>query len=476
VPLVNGKFERLRLPSEKHRTVIFSPGRKNEDGSITPWRERWLYGGRNGYKDWSFAAAAIEIGVRVSKRFLFTREVQLTIADSAHKLLCDTIKRLGYLEYFDIQKSYIYGRHNDTEFQFRGLNDLVSGDIKSTEAVDIAVLCEAQNLSEKSWVDFNPTIRKPGSEIWGMFNTQFDTDFVYRHVVLEPHDRLISSHVNYTDTDAPQKMLSDEVVYQAEEMKKKNFKLYLNVWLGEPRSVGLFFHNFGEHNKCQPFVIPDQDDTSHLFGALDHGIAHNTSFGLYYQDGEHVYKIFTYSANGGTTRSHADAIVEKIEACHWTRHLFPCEIYYDYAMDTKHRLNERTYKSDLDEYKEAFSMREASRGCSFVPANKRKIDGCHIMLGAFDEGNGEPVFRYFDGLNDAMVHSLKSVESDDVNPEMYKKMDGDDEADETRYGVVGIVTKIAATRNRRRPKQNREKPTGINEQLKPQMLSLSECY
>lgn len=452
MPLIDGRFTDPILPSAKHAEVIYSPG-KYVDGKLIPWRERWLYGGRNGYKDWSFAAAAIEIGVRTSRRFLFTREVQLTIKDSAHQLLKDTIKRLGYDKYFYATNNEIrttdehrYKNGVDTSIIFRGLNDLVSGDVKSTEGIDVAVLCEAQNLTEKSWIDFNPTIRKPGSEIWGMFNTQFDTDFVYQHVVECPHDRLIAEKVNYTD--APRHFMSEEIRFQAEDMKLKNPAMYNNVWLGLPRTIGLHFTEFGIHNRCVPFIIPEQDDNLRIFGSLDHGIAHNTSFGLWWlsPDGK-IYRIFTYSRNGGTTRSHAEAIVEVIESCRLSRYLFPCEVYYDYAMDTKHRLNEQVYRSDLDEYKDFFASREGGKDTLFIPANKRKVDGCHIMQQVFSVGNGEPVFQYFDQLNDQFVESIKRMVSDEVEPEMYAKMDGDDEADEARYGIMGIVAKSAAIRS-----------------------------
>jgi hypothetical protein len=60
----------------------------------------------------------------------------------------------------------------------------------------------------------------------------------------------------------------------------------------------------------------------------------------------------------------------------------------------------------------------------------------------FHIGDGVPIFRYFDGLNDKTVESIKGVETDKVNTEQYMKMDGDDGADKTRYGVMGALTKM----------------------------------
>jgi phage terminase large subunit len=194
MPLVDGKFEPLTLPSEKHQRVLFD--------SSKPWRYRVLHGGRNGYKDWSVCQAIVEICLRTSKRCLFTREVQLTIADSAHALLRDTIKRLGYTEYFTVHNNRITCNVNDSSIIFRGLNEMVSGDIKSMEGIDICVVMEAEGLQRKSFEeDLDPTIRKDGSEIWIIFNTKQASDFVYQFCVIHPPENMIRELVNYTDTN-----------------------------------------------------------------------------------------------------------------------------------------------------------------------------------------------------------------------------------------------------------------------------------
>jgi Phage terminase large subunit. len=444
MPLINGKFEPLTLPSEKHARVLCDPGRV-VGGVLVPWRFRVLRGGRNGYKDWSAMEVAIERGIRVSTRFLLTREVQNTIADSSYQLLVDTIGRLGYQDYFTVLANRILCKINETSFIFRGLNDIVSEDVKSTEGIDVAIIGEAQNLTEKSMNDFEPTIRKPGSEIWIFFNTQFDTDFVYNFCVTNKPENMISELVTYLDTDCPEKTTSKVIIEQAERDKKDNYELYLNKWMGLPRTIGLFFPELGTHNRETPFILPEMDDNERIIGALDHGIAHQT---CYHQawlspDG-HIHGIFTYMMNGGTARSHAEAIIETIEACRFSRYLYPSEIYYDYQMETKHALNEMVYRSDLDEYLDAFAARPSGGDTVFIPANKRKPDGCHSMRLVFNSANGNPIYKYFDGLNDGLIASLKAVITDKINPEMYSKMDGDDGADTLRYLVMGALTKMSS--------------------------------
>ena len=182
MPIVNNKVEPLELP-RKHARVIFDNSRK--------WRFRTLHGGRNGGKDWAFASALIERAVRVKTRVLCTREIQNTIQDSIKTLLEDTINRLGYSMYFTVTKAEIVGS-NGSNFIFRGLRDLNAENIKSLEGVDICMLGEAQNTTKKSWHILNPTIRKPGSEIWIQFNDQFDDDFIYDEVSKSPEERTIT--------------------------------------------------------------------------------------------------------------------------------------------------------------------------------------------------------------------------------------------------------------------------------------------
>jgi hypothetical protein len=316
------------------------------------------------------------------------------------------------------------------------------------EGIDVCVICEAQNLTQKSWVDLDPTIRKPKSEIWIMFNTKMDTDFVYQLCVKNPPENMICEKVNYTDTNAPKTMISQVILDQAERMKQENYELYSNVWLGEPLTLGLFFAEFGKHNLIAPFLIPVLDDNSRIIAALDGGIAHYTVFHLAYlsPDG-FIYGLFSYYQNGGTHAGHAEAIIDAIESCHFSRHMYPSELFYDYAMETKHALSDHNYRSDLDEYIDAFKARTGGKKTVFIPANKRKIDGCNAMRKVFTQTNGVPIYRLFDGLNDELEHSVKNVITDKINPEVYSKMDGDDGADTLRYLVMGGLPKLTQLNN-----------------------------
>ena len=464
MPLINGKFTELELPSEKHARVLFDRSK--------PWRYRVLYGGRNGYKDWSIAAAVIEMAVRKQMRFLFTREVQLTIADSAHQLLKDTIARLGYNEYFDVLQTKILCKKTGTSIIFRGLNEIVSGDIKSMEGIDVVVVMEAENLKENSFVvDLDPTIRKPGSEIWIAFNTKQETSFVYQFCVKHPPENMICEKVNYLDTNDPS-MISPVIRDQAERMKKEQPELYKNVWLGDPLTLGLFFQEFGDHNKAVPFIIPEENN-ERLIGWLDHGIVHNTAAGLIYiADNLDLFNMFTYCQNGGTTRSHAEAILEKFESFRMSRYQFPRYIFYDYSMDEKHRMNEWNYRSDLDEYKDVFRAHPLGKNVQWIPANKRKVDGCNAMREVFVKDKGKPRFFYFDGFNSGFSDGIKCLVTDEINSEIYAKMDGDDIGDGLRYGVMGCISICSGIRSARDYKARHIK----QEPVKPLVSTVSNIF
>lgn len=224
MPLVNNKWESLQLP-EKHARVLLDNSCK--------WRYRVLYGGRNGAKDWSFAKVALERGVRIPTRFICTREIQNTIADSIHQLLTDEIIRSGLSAYYHVTNNEIVGS-NGTTFSYKGLRDLSAENIKSFEGADVCIVVEAQSLTKKSFETLDPTLRKPGSEIWIDFNTGYEDDFIYQRFVISPPENAIVAKVNYTDNP----FTTQEIFDMVARAKKENDPEFENIWLGEPKRVG----------------------------------------------------------------------------------------------------------------------------------------------------------------------------------------------------------------------------------------------
>ena len=220
---------------------------------------------------------------------------------------------------------------------------------------------------------------------------------------------------------------------------------------------GQFFMQLGDHNKEVPFTIPP-DSYGRVWMSLDHGITHNTSAGIWFLDNElKTHRIFSYSANGGTTQSHALAIWDMIESCKWLSGIWPDTVYYDPSMQTKRKMSESMYVSDIGIYQEVFAARDESKHVQFLPANNRKVDGCHILGAMLDEDQGVPELRYFEGTNKTFTDGLRRVLTDKNNAEVYAKADGDDEADEARYGAVAGKTRISTIQKQKAAGQRRER-------------------
>ena len=145
-----------------------------------------MHGGRGSGKSHSAAAAALIHGSNKPIRVLCTRETQKSLDVSVHALLSDKIASIeGLSDFYEIQKAKIIGK-NGTEFLFSGLRDASS--LKSFEGADICWVEEAQSVSKDSWEKLIPTIRKPNSEIWVTFNSEYEDDDTYQRFIVNPRD------------------------------------------------------------------------------------------------------------------------------------------------------------------------------------------------------------------------------------------------------------------------------------------------
>lgn len=275
----------------------------------------------------------------------------------------------------------------------------------------------------------------------------------------------------------PSKLTDNPILMQADKTYADRLKglpdQLRRAWLdGDPDAFDGQFFKITDDNLIQPFMLPN-DCSGRLIGSLDHGIAHYTSFGLWYVEShKKCYRIFSYFANGGTTQGHASAIWEAIDACRWTFGFFPVAIYHDPAMSTENRLSERNTRSHIDEYKDVFAARDESRHVQFIPANNRKPDGCAIMRDLLNlNENGVSQLQVFSGLNTTFVDGLRAVDADDNNPEIYAKADGDDAADEARYGAMACRSMMAQFA---KMQPSLSVKSDINK--KPQLVTMKKVY
>ena len=194
-----------------------------------PHRYKVFYGGRGSGKSWSVARALLLLGYEKPMRILCAREIQRSISDSVHKLLCEQIEAIGLSGAYTITRDAIRCT-SGTEFIFKGLRSNPQ-EIKSTEGVDICWVEEAAAVSADSWDILIPTVRKPNSEIWLTFNPLDESDPTFQRFVLNAPDDAYVCKVNYDGNPAFPDVLKKEM----EWLKARDYESYLHIWEGEVR-------------------------------------------------------------------------------------------------------------------------------------------------------------------------------------------------------------------------------------------------
>lgn len=231
-------------------------------------RYKVIYGGRGSAKSWSAARALIILCLQKNLRILCTRELQTSIKDSVHKLLKDQISELNLEKYFYITKDTIKSV-NGSEFLFKGVRNNVS-EIKSLEGIDICWIEEAAKMSVESWETLTPTIRKPSSEIWIIFNPVNVDDIIYKKFVIETPDNAKVEKMNFEDNPWFADPLKSEMEYD----KKFNYELYEHKWLGNPKLAN-DAQIFKNKYEVAEFTTPDIKELyqSRFFYGADWGFA-----------------------------------------------------------------------------------------------------------------------------------------------------------------------------------------------------------
>lgn len=197
---------------------------------LEPRRYKVLWGGRGSAKSWSIAATLVLEATKRPVRILCARETQKSIQESVHRLIKDTIDRLGVTDLFEVQETRILGR-NGSDFAFAGIRQQSVANLKSFEGVDICWVEEAQVVTKRSWDVLIPTIRKPASEIWISFNPELDTDETYTRFVLDPPENAWVCKLNWHDNPWFGKEMDDE----RQLMERRDPIGYRTVWEGECR-------------------------------------------------------------------------------------------------------------------------------------------------------------------------------------------------------------------------------------------------
>jgi PBSX family phage terminase large subunit len=212
-------------------------------------RYKVLVGGRGSAKSYSVALALLIKGMQSKIRILCTRQIQASIKDSVHKLLSDLINQYELNGFYSVTQDTIRGI-NGTEFIFKGLKNN-TGEIKSTQGINIAWCEESESITQESWDILIPTIREPESEIWITFNPNLKSDATYQNFVVNKPDNCITVQMNYTDNPFFPDVLREEMEF----CKKVNYPKYEHIWLGVPNAEA---GNLIKMNMFQRYKIPPE--------------------------------------------------------------------------------------------------------------------------------------------------------------------------------------------------------------------------
>lgn len=271
-----------------------------------PHRYKVLYGGRSAAKSWSVARALLLLGTGAIPgyqrplRILCGREIQNSIAESVHQLLCDQIGELGLSGFYRATTTEIRGR-NGTQFFYAGLRHNIAN-IRSKEGIDIAWIEEAVNTSKASWNQLIPTIRKDGSEIWLTFNPELDTDETYKRFVLNPPPGAWVQKVNWSDNP----WFRDVVRAEMEHLKETDYDEYLTVWEGHCRLAvegSIFANELREAKKEERITRVMWDKGTPVHTVWDLGKSDLTAI-WFVQAIASEYRVIDYYENSGQDIPH----------------------------------------------------------------------------------------------------------------------------------------------------------------------------
>jgi hypothetical protein len=201
-------------------------------------------------------------------------------------------------------------------------------------------------------------------------------------------------------------------------------RLYEGKWVG---AEGLFFEEWDDElHTCEPFEIPADWP---VWGALDHGFAHNTAFGAFAQHERDIYLVAEHVKNGWLVPQHCLAIRRQLERAK----LDPRRIKRVVAgHDVFQKRGDSNGKTIAAQYKDAKDPQtNEAIGLNLEHATLDRVAGARELLELL--GNREV------GIKARMVHDPRDAEDVlKVNADLNGD-GGDDEYDMARYGVMAVA-------------------------------------
>jgi len=195
---------------------------------MVPKRYKVLYGGRGAGKSTAVAQTLVVQSLQESMRIICAREFQNSISESVHQMLSEQIHEMGAADLFDIQKTKIVSKVNESEFLFTGLSRNVDS-LRSVQGIKRVWIEEGHTVSKNTWKVLIPTIRAKGSEIWVTFNPDLESDETYQRFVVNKPDNAFVKKVSWRDNPW---FYETELPAEMERLKTADYDEFLNVWEG----------------------------------------------------------------------------------------------------------------------------------------------------------------------------------------------------------------------------------------------------
>jgi len=164
--------------------IVFRIPRKMAPMRRTKKRYRVLKGGRGGAKSEFVAGDYLIESLEGYHKYLCTREVQKSIAESVYATIEKVAFRMGIHEEFEWLKISITAKSTRSLFIFGGLSGQTVESLKSIPDVDRCWVEEGQSVSSSSWGILKPTVfRNPGAVITVTMNPRLESDAIYADLV-----------------------------------------------------------------------------------------------------------------------------------------------------------------------------------------------------------------------------------------------------------------------------------------------------
>jgi len=272
------------------------------------WRHIAYFGGRSSGKSTTVALALVAKATYTPLRILCTREFQASLSDSVYKLLADTIEKYKFPNW-TVGREYIRNA-NGSEFLFAGVRNNVQS-IKSMEGIDICWGEEASTFSMESLDVLIPTIRKPGSYFIWTFNRLTAQDPIWEKICKTPDER---TYVRKVNSDEIEQLLSPEIIFEREKMRKENPELFAHVYLGEPLTVAsgsIYGKQLAQAREDKRIGKVPYDGSAPVYAALDLGVGDSTAICFFQTVGQEIHFIDYYESSGEDLAHYINVLANK---------------------------------------------------------------------------------------------------------------------------------------------------------------------